>query len=348
MKLTTANRDSKLQYYSKGLVALRRALALAIKSGHAYKDKTISMQSVGVTSNTNTTVMCPSVGVDFVTEHLLSGWSASTWRMVRLGIKLIINQQKKLGKISDEDANRLIEIMWLKSAPPKSERVKKTSAQRKKNLTETDLNLLFEFISKSKSNYSYILNRWLLFSSLTGLRPSEWRKSWVKHDAENFILYAFNNKNINNSRLSQTHRELNLNHFDTELKESLVEFVEIMTMLSDDEYRITYKSSIQLLRRANRKIWPYRRTFIQLYSGRHQVSSNFKSQSIDDRYRAAVLGHSTTATSERHYGLTRYGKMDRVPETTNDLALEEVKTPAPKVRPTNLNITREIKNKPEN
>jgi hypothetical protein len=254
-------------------------------------------------------------------------WSSSTWRQMKASLVfryLAMNTSESL------EAVRMLEAETQAGTVKKST---KTSAKRKKSVSDKDLASVISRLRLSRSRYAPFLESWLLLGTLTGLRPHEWCQAsliWLapveleetgeltitEKDAEHEdglavprpYLRVLNSKNTN-GRAHGRYRHLDLSALKPEVVSAIGEFALLMeSVYRAGDYRTYYRSCQSLLAAVNRVIGKSgnrevveARKRVQIYSARHRFSSEAKKVMPQEAV-AALMGHATNRTASLHYG----------------------------------------------
>lgn len=238
---------------------------------------------------------CTGIGWDDDVDRFLD-WLATTlrprlakrtWWMYRAALKRMFER----AQLPDAVA-RLCGL----SAACCPARSQNSSAMKCKRLPPDDLAAICEALQSKRSRTAQITAIWLMASAFTGLRPCEWWQSRL----DGRVLVVENAK-ATNGRGRGAERMLRIEDDDVA---AIV--AAMLDVASTFEYEAIYHTCRKHLARTVRKLWPNRRRYPTLYSGRHQFAADAKSVgSLRDV--AALLGHASERTASRHYGRRRYG-----------------------------------------
>ncbi|WIV52058.1 hypothetical protein QQG91_06355 [Marivivens sp. LCG002] len=197
-------------------------------------------------------------------------------------------------------------------------RLKRTSARKARYVTPEDFEKLHKDIGRSLKN----LNRERLYHLMTatlhtGLRPCEWPSARLLRSPENAALFLkVSNAKATNDRANGTSRTINLTRLPNKVIEAIAFTVGWASPLKDHDpdlaagYPKTLKRIRAMLARSCQRVFPKRKSLICLYTLRHQFIANMKQTlheraeagfDVDLRTIAALAGHCSTATAERHY-----------------------------------------------
>jgi integrase len=327
-----ARETSNKIYYRKVFDNTKRCLREAKAKMHPSASHTMRLGDP--TTNDKVEVMEIEHAIRWCVSFHLGEWSQGTWRMMRSSYKMLLEKLKSKNRITEDKYNELVEIMANAKGLSRKERAgnKKTSSRRKKNIKPEDIEKIEAYLSENQRVWGQALVIWLWAAIGTGLRPNEWQTArWEKEGPDKFVLSSDNFKH-NESRSYAPRREIDV----TSLPEHILHAVkQQMFVVHGDEGMIKsgmaeqhYKGCSALLLSLNKKLWPRRKANINLYTGRHQFSSNAKADpNVSDVQRAALMGHKTTRTSRERYGRTTSGSAGLTPTVGNDAVLDLIKSP---------------------
>lgn len=315
-----------LIYYKRAFDSMRRCLVEAQRESHPFSDKKMQLKSPH--SGQHETVMHIEFAIRWCIEKHAPEWAASTWKITRLGyemlFKQLVNQQKMSPAKMDEISILIASVKPLK----KSERQKKTSARRKKNMTQEQFDQIQEYLIQNNNKWAKALLVWLLAGVASGLRPNEWQTASLREEDGRIILKTDNFK-ANEQRSYGPFREIDISElperFITAVKEHMSVVKSMMEHKIYDKYA---KGCSDLLRLCNKSLWPRRKANITLYTGRHQFSANAKAEDeCGETERAAMMGHKIVLTSRERYGRLRHGSKGITPKIADQSVLSLIKTP---------------------
>lgn len=178
----------------------------------------------------------------------------------------------------------------------------RTSARKSKRLPEQRLTQLIEHLAGGRGRYDRAIGLWILSNYYVGLRPEEW---WTVEWIEPRLLRVRNAKR-SQGRTFGTHRTLALDTFSEQEMHVLHQFLAIVTAHSD--HQAFYLACCKRLWRINRQLWPKARRHITLYSGRHQFAADHKAAGLTRDELAALMGHGSNRTADRHYARRQFGR----------------------------------------
>lgn len=317
-----ATETSQLIYLRLAFRNAKRCLREASDASHSYAQK--SIVAVNPETNKQENIMSPEFALKWAMKYHLKNWSASTWRLIRCGYKAMLENMVSQGALSPEVAKKMIGIAGAQRAQPKAKRrkEKKLLWSRKKYLSEENLARIEDHISDSRYRWGEALVYWLKASMLTGLRPNEWQfASLTEKDGK--VLLKTKNFKYSKVRSYAEDRTIDIGGLSKEHILDIKRHLAIVKGMKDggmfDQLR---DGCAYLLYKLNIKLFPYRKSNITLYTGRHQFSSNAKKDSdVSSLERAAMMGHKTTRTSAKGYGLTKRGSKGLTPEISDKSVL---------------------------
>jgi integrase len=327
-----ARETSNKIYYRKVFDNAKRCLREAKEKMHPSAKHVMRLKDPS--SNEVVEVMDIEHAIRWCISFHLGEWSQGTWRMMRASYRMLLEKLKTKNRINDEVFNELVELMSTSKGLSRSERAgnKKTSSRRKKHLRPEDIEKIEAFLADNPRSWGQALVIWLWAAIGTGLRPNEWQTArWEKRDDARLVLSSDNFKH-NKVRSYAPRREIDI----TDLPPHIIQSIkQQMVIVNGDEGMVKsgmaeshYKGCSALLLALNKKLWPRRKANINLYTGRHQFSSNAKADpEVSDVQRAALMGHKTTKTSRERYGRTSSGSKGLTPVVGDDAVLNLIKNP---------------------
>lgn len=237
-------------------------------------------------------------------------WSKSTWRQTKAAL---IFHFEEVGS-----AEALAAVASLRDGVQSVclKKTTRTSGRRAKTVSMGDLSRVIRLVRASKSDYSGMLESWLLLGACFGLRPHEWCFAEVVHlppdelgdsehaGAEGVLPYLrIRNSKVTNGRGNGELRHLNLAGVAPDIVQAAGDFARLMSGLhADGSYRKCYRGCAQLLQRANRSLHRKNQSkWVQLYSARHKFSADAK-KNLTTTGVAATMGHVSDKTATEHYG----------------------------------------------
>lgn len=190
---------------------------------------------------------------------------------------------------------------------------KRTSSLKDKKINIDELIKLVNALRQSRSKYSELAISLILLGEIFGLRPVEWCGVKLKSNLEdeNKAVLIVNNAKHTNGRSfgAQRYIEFDWTLLDEPINTALAcVFSELVPKQKSEAIRLL-RSVRNLINRKNREIGvkPFE-TRITLYSGRHQFTSNLKSNGFSKDEIAKLMGHASIETHSRYYGKKSAGR----------------------------------------
>lgn len=318
------DQTTKKQYYAKALSKMAKAYQMALAEQHEHANQTIKMPSLD--GKQTFTVMVVEHSIEWIVKRLAPELLNSSWRIIRAGLKLIVDSQCSRGKISKEKAEELKDLMHEKCWKTKSEKISlgeslNSTSKRKKSITQDEYDSICNFINspdKIPPLWGEPMLLWLTCSMLTGLRPNEWiGASLVEKEGGKLNLVVKNFKH-DEVRAPGEYRVLDISDLNVDEVEMIRQHISMAkTMRSQNMWDKYYRGCSNLLGYVNGVIFRRKSKMISLYTGRHQFTANLKASDMKPKERSALLGHSSTQTQVAHYGKRRSGKNMVVPKNGN-------------------------------
>lgn len=241
-------------------------------------------------------------------------WAKSTWRQIKAAL---IYKYRVSGC---EDSLQAIDILNDGQQTPCAKTTKRTSGRRAKSVSTKARDLVIAAVRGSSSEYSSVLEMWLLLGITVGLRPHEWTQAELVYarpseigDTEALQLGAIDaeasqpylriqNAKQSNGRSSGSFRHMNLSGLDAPLVQMVGEFASLMRAAKlQGRYELMYAGCRKLLLRINQKLHENDdANWVQLYSPRHIFTSKAKKE-MELPQVAALLGHGASETAGKHY-----------------------------------------------
>lgn len=336
------DKSSKKQYYSKALSKMVAAYELALSENHEFANQTIKLPSVD--GKRVCTTMTIENSVVFIVERLAPELLNSSWRLIRSGLKLIVDSQHSRRAIPKDKAEELKELMHKKCWMTKKEKKEigarlNSTSLRKKSISQDEYDRICSFITnpnKAEPLWGRPTLLWLTSSMLTGLRPNEWANAEIiEIEGKNKLVV----KNAKNDEVRGTgeFRRLDISDLSGDdidiVKQHLAMCEAILEQGIWDKY---YRGCSNLLGYINKVVFPRAVKKIGLYTGRHQLTANLKASNMSPTDRSAVLGHSSTDTQVAHYGKRRNGKHAFVPKNDDPEVLNKIRNNQ-KLQPKQIN-----------
>lgn len=185
--------------------------------------------------------------------------------------------------------------------PEREPRVK-----REKRLTHDDMSRIIKHLDIANSEIDRMVLRLLYSGLITGLRPGEWRTATFEYESGVGILTVKNSKN-SHGRAHGDFRTLILSDLDDAQGGVIADLVRRSSEKTEAEYESIIDRVIDRLGGITKRIWPLAKSRPSLYSARHQFAADAKKAGMDRVTLAALMGHASTGTAARYYGIKRDG-----------------------------------------
>lgn len=196
---------------------------------------------------------------------------------------------------------------------------------RLKSISQADFETLRVAIEARKSDDALLAADWLVVTCLVGLRPCEWRQVVsAQFNAEGNIYWLrVRNAKRSNGRTHGETRDIGLDMSSLCLEniQRLSRFIRLVRRMDHETFKRKHRNSARLISSTYRMLWPRRKKFAQLYTGRHVFASTMK-RSCGSRIAAAVMGHKHNQTCQSQYGSVRAKTVGLAPVKANE---EDVK-----------------------
>ena len=318
-----ARATSDVIYYQKAFSNSKRCLEEAKKQIHPAKNSVIRLKNPRTKGYEE--VMETERAIEWCIENHLPNWAQGTWRMHRCGYRLLINSLIKSERMTTTKGQELIDRMLSASGLKKKDRVKKTSAKRKKVIKPEHIQEIADYCKSKGSKWGDALVIWLKASVSTGLRPNEWRTAEIFEKDGRIILKSENFKH-NKDKSYAPFREIDITSLGGDSIKIIRQHISIVKgMMKEGIIEKYVEGCSMLLYNVNVRLWPRRKANITLYTGRHQFSANGKADKlVSDVERAALMGHKTTATSRERYGKARSGSSGLTPNVADESVLKQI------------------------
>jgi hypothetical protein len=182
-----------------------------------------------------------------------------------------------------------------------------TSATKKKRLPSADRERLQNWLHAIGTTMGEATACWIEAGMLTGLRPVEWATAEETTESGGAALLVQNAK-MSDIRANGPTRTIPLDHLDVrQLTVIRTHLLAARTVQRAGVFNKFYNQCSDVLREANRALWPRRRQKYTLTSGRHQFSANAKRQHGAAGV-AALMGHASEESAGHHYGRRASGE----------------------------------------
>lgn len=249
----------------------------------------------------------------------------NTWRQYRASLIYYAELMHEKGNVKTEALEKIKGILQSTQGGDKKELTPKTSASKKKTISEKDFRKLDDALKKSKNKWASATRLWLKCSILTGLRPIEWTQSKIVNEGNEVILVIENAKNTNGRSIGK-YRHISLNHLDKDEIKLIQQNIKISQQFKSQElWDKYYQGCSNVLKYTSRKVFKYAKRFPTLYTGRHQFSANLKVNGYKPNEIASLMGHISDLTNQEHYGRKVYGTKGAKTPKVNANDLRKVK-----------------------
>lgn len=249
-------------------------------------------------------------------ESILPGLLPPTRRLYLLAAKNLLGGQENFHNKQpsgiNETAKRLAGLKACNFGDASSSRTlkrkRRTSRQKAKKVERVDLLQIMKAAQQRTSQWAKPACIWLMANSIAGLRPSEWRTARVEiKNGDPFLIVQ--NAKYNENRGNGPTRTINLTLLESGEANIVVAQLRMAGSYAktDQDWTRYYSGCRKILNKITREIWPNRRSFPTLYSGRHQFAANAKSAGLTKEEIAALMGHASLDTAGEHYGKTKWG-----------------------------------------
>lgn len=249
-------------------------------------------------------------------EELLRGLMPATRRLYLASIKAYLKNEEQFSekntyliqeaisgieRIRSSDFGDAASIRAIK-------RKHRTSRQKAKKIDRDDLRQLLRSAGQIAGQWAKPACIWLMANVLVGLRPCEWRTARVEIVDRKPVLLVKNGK-LGEKRSNGPVRTMDLSSMKADDADIVIAQLGIAGKYSksDDEWFRYFEGCRKTLYKITRSLWPNRRTYPTLYTGRHQFSANAKSAGLAREEIAALLGHASLNTATNHYGKKKWG-----------------------------------------
>lgn len=195
-------------------------------------------------------------------------------------------------------------------------RGKLTCAKRRKSVNRSDHKALTDYFWSRKSLYARLTALLHWANIHWGLRLCEWQSAKFQFRGDRRVLQVRNAKQTN-GRANGKHRCIECQHYNPRIIRLTEECINTYQqhLLTRSNKTIMGGVGREYLK-ANKALFPKRKTKVSYYSTRHQFSANYKAWSkhnselgedFDERKLAALMGQSSSVTPYRHYGKSHKG-----------------------------------------
>ena len=188
---------------------------------------------------------------------------------------------------------------------------KLTCSKRRKSVNQKDHKALADYFYSRKTHYADLTAQLHCSNIYWGLRLCEWESAGFEKKDGKRVLRVRNAKQ-SNGRANGTHRFIGCEHYDPNILQLTAECINTYQqhLLTASNKTIMGGVGREYLK-ANKALFPKRKTKVTYYSTRHQFSANYKAWSkqnselgeeYDERKLPALMGQGSSVTPHRHYG----------------------------------------------
>lgn len=247
-------------------------------------------------------------------------YKQNTWRKIRAELKFYFetNEMESYIKMVDE-------LPRLKILDEKEDSKIKALKHLPAKLTQDIFAQLME--NKDQEN-SITIMHWISATRVVGARPCEWISAKLKKDFEmpgkngatiKKAIIQFDNAKNTNGRTFGEKRQIILNDVNPDEMKDIEYMVQLVETIRNEyephqweqAWEQYYEMCRGLLYRTNKKVRPKGKINLTFYSARHQFAADSKASGITEYERAALMGHGSIATAEKHYGKKHLGDKDK-------------------------------------
>jgi hypothetical protein len=286
----------------------------------------VTREATRALGHPETAALNPVVVVTWLIDHQ-SERSFATWRQYRCGMIYALSQR------DDTSAREAVEI--LSNAGFEGDRRPSQYGQtRKRGFPPGDRHAILLKVRASRSEWWPCTEYWIRATVLTGLRPSEWSNAvwldtlppdlWPARPAEAYGKLTDPTPDVpagpwlkvKNAKVTAERcatpanfrecRILDLGPLPEKDREFVAKHLQVTKLLIQrGQLGAAQDASYNMLRVANRALWPRRAVSYTIYACRHQFAANAKA--LYPRHEvAALMGHFNDLTA-----ITNYARRDR-------------------------------------
>jgi len=186
------------------------------------------------------------------------------------------------------------------------QQVKKTN--RDKRAANEEVALLCQWLRVHSLKWGVFTSNWLLSNKMIGLRPNEWKESYLDLKSGGpYIKVKTAKKGSGNKtyqeKQTNDYRYIPLRHLPAhDIKIIETHLFTVQNVKKIDQWAKFYDGCRFALMQANKAVLPQKTKTITLNSGRHAFSSNFKDRALPDSLAGELLGQYSGNTFRRVYG----------------------------------------------
>lgn len=231
-------------------------------------------------------------------------------------------------QLIDSGQEELAQVLLAESSEncrPRLSPERRTSAKKKKSVTEREETMLLAFFQEDGRNSIWANRAAALFKAtlLVGLRPVEWQSAKflmnpVDGIAGPYPLLRVKNAKATNGRAHGGYRHIHLHEMDDISLKQI--FAAVLYADQDnpkgwltpsgkvDSWETYYHRLRIYFGKAVDQLFPSAKRGISIYSCRHQFIADLKLAGYTRADIAALVGHAVDDTAEVHYGRKRNGR----------------------------------------
>lgn len=276
--------------------------------------------------------MKADLGIDDVAPQLIADWAISlraelrpaSWRQYRAALVYYFSLESGTAA---EQAIALLQTADSSVCLKGKDAPSRTSSSKKKQISPDELAQLVEFLEAHKTRWNLPTSVWLQASVLTGLRPNEWLHARLVTSDEGDLVLAVENAKNTNGRANGKERHLVLTGLTAGQQDLIEAQLKVVAVVIKRKWQDRWYSGCRKsLYLAARTLWPQRKRYPTIYSGRHQFIADSKRSGLTKIEIAALAGHGSMQTAGRHYGKKRSGINEvRITPRADDIARLERK-----------------------
>ena len=238
----------------------------------------------------------------------------STFRQYKAAIVFVLGAMIPNDKYSETQKARLMsaqERMASESSTGALRKPIRTSAKKSRSVGESDFEVMRTHLmaragkdcwAKAALSAMYVLR-------LSGLRPGELSTVHLFEPEPGVFFMRVANAKSTNGRGNGDTRTLEFRGLTADEAEQLRAWPFLLQEFSRELLPLVAIARIsKYFGRATTKTLPKRAKHVTLYSFRHQFTADCKRSGVSESDRAALLGHGSDATANKHYGRRVAGK----------------------------------------
>lgn len=233
-----------------------------------------------------------------------------SWRLYKAALdhQFRVARENAPSQASQQEIDYALQILRAETQEGALSKGTQTSAKKAKRLRKDDFALLLEHIQANIDKHirARALLIWCIATEPVGLRPGEWDAARRDTSAEGAPLLIVPNAKATNGRGNGESRTLDLSGCTPAQLQAIDDLLDLVEGYRSEDGFERFQSQIgKYLYRASRVALSKRTQYPSLYTFRHQFSANAKSH-LNQQEVAALMGHASDATSQRHYAQKRH------------------------------------------